>query len=749
MKYLYTLLVFCLLLVLTACAIKNTPEQEVANAAINERLALTIEPNNANVSLASISKEGLSYEVTPGYEVNIIDTIDGNIIFDLIIDKKKNIRLNDYADITFKTKDGDVVAKQRYKLAAILANSELVLNLGKLSRQELEKTLKNSQFTPATSIDDELMRVDIGKQSSGDALKNMLELLDANPKILAQNNPREAKIVAGYNFAYKLNPYTVRSLDPSCSKQLILTDYMKSGWQKISNLIEAEKVTAAHGAGFKGNDIVVVLLDSGIDEQDDFDCDNTPDIKEGHGTHIRDIIKTLAPEVTIVSKKVFSHSGNASIDTLVHTSDILQSLKEVEKDYLTKGKKVIVNMSFSSPSHPDYGPDLMLWGALNQYYKRYANSLLFVASAGNHGFDEEHQNEYFYPAGFMHNFKVIEGSVIKEYPAIPNIVSVGSAGLINNKIQAAEYNPNVGFDIFAYGVNICSQPNCKPRALVGSSFSAPIITALSALIWDQCEDFNSTETIKMLKKNTLVVPNKLQGLAISKINHNCQFRNSPSALAVFPESGFTASGIQTEKNFSPSEQCFTLKNVGAKSLAFRVDETYWLDSSLHIVRLDPQTTARICVSLSQQQVSELSLGVHKAEVVFKNTEDETDFVKRQITVIVRPFVSLRVKPLAGFTAVGTSGKEDFEPKEKCYTLTNKGPKPIDYDIEIKDSSKWLINPSINKTLNPSETKEVCFKINQREASKKGTGAYVETVTFINDSNPVDNQIEIDFNLLVR
>ncbi|MEZ4605488.1 MAG: hypothetical protein R2865_01430 [Deinococcales bacterium] len=185
----------------------------------------------------------------------------------------------------------------------------------------------------------------------------------------------------------------------------------------------------AHAAGTTGEGVYVVVLDSGFDEDDSYDCPDTT-FKETHGSMIRDLLAILSPDATIISKKIFQDS----VDTYVLASNIriIQALYEMIMGLLSLGHKAIVNISASGAQHPYLPVDIkLLWKVLNDLNQRYPDQLTVVVSAGNHGIaDTPEKQQKVYMPGLL----AFDSSLGN---AISNIVVIGSAAQKDGRILTA------------------------------------------------------------------------------------------------------------------------------------------------------------------------------------------------------------------------------------------------------------------------------------------------------------------------
>lgn len=476
------------------------PYTPLLDVALNERLT---------IPLLAYGNQTLNITATNGYVATEIQRTGTELTFDIQLDDA--VALTDDSDeveIVVRLNDGTVVGSQRYKITAIYATPEVVVSIEGLTLAQFNNAIVGTNYTVTSfnNLNDTAL-VNIGNEPSQEALTNLYNIINAvlppqSTNLQTQSLVSQIRVLSGPNYAYKPDGRGARWLDPACHIRDDLSTYAQSNnWDPVNNLAVTTNAIAAHNAGFYGDDIVVVLLDSGIDAADEFDCPNTPQ-KEQHGTHVKNIIQAIAPNVTIVSKKIFNASGTATLDNLINTFDLLLAVKEIEQDYLLQGKKVILNMSFSAPVHSTQGHDMQVWSMLQELYDFYGDQILVVASSGNHGLDDDYRNEVFYPSGYARSFNTTVATGTFTFPPIPNVISIASAGLQSNQIQPVGYNPDhTAIDYLAYGMNLCANDlnatTCTGDYLVGSSYSTPVVSAIAALNWDQC-DQNTSADIKTI-----------------------------------------------------------------------------------------------------------------------------------------------------------------------------------------------------------------------------------------------------------
>ena len=203
-----------------------------------------------------------------------------------------------------------------------------------------------------------------------------------------------------------------------------------------------------------------------------------------HGTRVAGIIAAdengsgiigAAPRVKILPLKFIS-------DGTGYTSDAIEAI-----EYASKMGAKIINCSFSGADN-----NLALKEAMA------ASKLLFVCAAGNAGKDISKAPVY--PASFE----------------LSNILTVGA---INNRGEIAELsNYGINVDVAAPGIAILStQPENKYGYHSGTSYSAPYVTAIAALIKSIMPDMTAAQLATRIKstaiKNTQTKNKIAYGLA--------------------------------------------------------------------------------------------------------------------------------------------------------------------------------------------------------------------------------------------
>jgi major intracellular serine protease len=257
----------------------------------------------------------------------------------------------------------------------------------------------------------------------------------------------------------KLVPFTIESICEECSE-------IPYGVRQI-NAPEIWK------EGETGEDIVVAILDTGVDQ-------NHPDLKDriiggrnftregrrdnfsdgnGHGTHVAGTIGAssndtgvvgVAPDVKLLICKVLNSEGSGSYQ------GIIDGIRYATKWRGSKGERVrVMNMSLGGTYND---PDLY-----EAILEAVAKGILIIVASGNEGDNNEDTYEYGYPALYNECITV--------------------AACDENKKLAPFSNNSLQVDVIAAGVKVESTfPSSKYATLSGTSMATPHISGALALI---------------------------------------------------------------------------------------------------------------------------------------------------------------------------------------------------------------------------------------------------------------------------
>lgn len=234
------------------------------------------------------------------------------------------------------------------------------------------------------------------------------------------------------------------------------------------NLLEAWKK-------FKKNrDIIVAVVDTGIDPthpflknniyvkngivaEDNFGMDfskdrknkGTPFDRHGHGTHVSGIVKSIFPEVKIMSLKYFNPNASG-LDNLNSTVEALK--------YAVDNNVDVINYSGGGPEASQEE-----FAILKEAEKK---GIIVVAAAGNEESNIDDKKKAYFPASY----------------GLKNIIAVTAHDEDLKILNSSNYGKN-SVDIFAPGYRInSSTPNGRSGYLTGTSQATAFVTGVVALI---------------------------------------------------------------------------------------------------------------------------------------------------------------------------------------------------------------------------------------------------------------------------
>ncbi|MGM8215892.1 S8 family serine peptidase [Bacillaceae bacterium W0354] len=224
-------------------------------------------------------------------------------------------------------------------------------------------------------------------------------------------------------------------------------------------------------------EIVVAVLDTGVSAKhlelkgkllpgyDVVNDDDTPEDDHGHGTFVAGVIAAningqgiggLAPNVKILPVKVGDQAGQ------IQSNHIAEGIY-----YAIEQGADIINMSFAG-----YKRSSIEYRAIQEAKK---NDIVLIAAAGNRG-----KEEIAYPAKY------------------PEVIAVGAMDKVTYqtknplllKAKLSNYGPEL--NVMAPGVDIVSLETKSGYAIgEGTSYAAPIVSSLAALIKSENEEWNA------------------------------------------------------------------------------------------------------------------------------------------------------------------------------------------------------------------------------------------------------------------
>lgn len=269
--------------------------------------------------------------------------------------------------------------------------------------------------------------------------------------------------------------------------------------------------------GYRGEDIVVAVLDTGVEKDhpdlsdriieginftDDGSKDDFHD-GNGHGSHVAGTIAAnsngdgligVAPKVKLLICKVLDSQGSGYFDW------IIDAIKYATNWTGPNGEKVrVISMSLGGAVHVQELQDAII-EAVN-------NDIAVVCAAGNEGDSNEESFEYSYPAGYN------------------QVISV-AASTQDGKL-APFSNTNEEVDVIALGVDVLSTwPGKKYARISGTSMATPHVSGAIALLIQQGEkEFNrkltESEIYALLVKRTVELGYKRssEGHGLVRLNY--------------------------------------------------------------------------------------------------------------------------------------------------------------------------------------------------------------------------------------
>ena len=253
------------------------------------------------------------------------------------------------------------------------------------------------------------------------------------------------------------------------------------------NLIEAWKNFQ------KKKDIVVAVIDTGIDPEHPFlkknihvlqgnesllnfgidfskgkTAVNKPNDDHGHGTHVAGIVKSVFPQVKILTLKYYNKNANGQ-DNLNSTIEAL--------DYAVNMGVDVINYSGGGPE-----PDRR---ELEILKKAEEKGILVVAAAGNEESNIDNKDNAYYPASY----------------GLKNIITVTAHNQSKQVLSSSNYGKK-SVDISAPGYRIKSAlPHSRSGYLTGTSQATAFVSGVAALIKSHYPTITAKQMRMIIKKS--------------------------------------------------------------------------------------------------------------------------------------------------------------------------------------------------------------------------------------------------------
>ena len=333
-----------------------------------------------------------------------------------------------------------------------------------------------------------LLTVDVQGYPAEAAFSKLKNALDMQPDIMLRLLSREAKQHG--------QDRSRRYFDPGCEG--VTGTEREAGAALSISVSDLRAQVGVEESQLKGQGMTVAMLDGGVQNsdfrseseaagfsrsflgsdypsadveryaiEDGFDCEETP-YKDAHGSLVSEIIRSVAPDANQVMFKVCDDEGYCP------DSSIAKALLYLSNDYSGFPKIDVINMSFGG----HLTEEDMILRALLERMTGMNHETLIVASIGN---DADASNHY--PADY--------------YDLHKGMIPVAAAKKTSQAWQLAEFNPSAVIEhtqesmLAAPGVRLnLTQGN--PRGVTGTSFAAPVVSAVAALERQHRPAYNTT-----------------------------------------------------------------------------------------------------------------------------------------------------------------------------------------------------------------------------------------------------------------
>lgn len=245
----------------------------------------------------------------------------------------------------------------------------------------------------------------------------------------------------------------------------------------------------------KKKEIVVAVIDTGIDPTHPYLKNNifvaegiegnrnygidfsfkgrkstkTPSDDHGHGTHVSGIIKTVFPEVKILTLKYYNpkHTGQQNLESTIRALE-----------YAVNAGVDIINYSGGGPE-----PAVKELKILKEAERK---GILVVAAAGNDSSNIDNKFNAYYPASY----------------GLANIITVTAHDQTIKTLNSSNWG-KFSVDLSAPGYEINSSiPLKKSSKMTGTSQATAFVSGVAAMIKSQYPELNAQD-IKMILRNSV------------------------------------------------------------------------------------------------------------------------------------------------------------------------------------------------------------------------------------------------------
>lgn len=280
-----------------------------------------------------------------------------------------------------------------------------------------------------------------------------------------------------------------------------------------NNFYEKIGIKNAWNSGYKGKNLKIAIIDSGIIDSAYFSkkrliksinlTNEVDNDMTGHGTHVsgviigdhvKDTMIGILPEANYMIIKIISSKESTHVDKLIEALDYIKQYNQENTDIID-----LVNISLGNKKYNE-----KLYTLIRELRKM---GTLVVASSGNYGDDDDETEEINYPGIFCETIQI--GSVSENF--LPSNFS----------------NSNINLNYVAPGENIMSNsinPNEKLISMTGTSMATAVATGILGLYIDRERENNSFKDIdtilNLVEENTLLISDKKRQVGFGLLQFN-------------------------------------------------------------------------------------------------------------------------------------------------------------------------------------------------------------------------------------